>query len=385
MGWFGLLWKGLWRRPGRTALTAASLASAFLLLGMLAPILRLFGDRGDLAGVERLIVQPRHSITDFLPLAHEGAIRALPGVRATTHMTWFGGTFRDGAASFPRWAVPPASFLDLRPEIVLPSDQRKAFVESRTGVIVGRLTAQKFGLSVGDRIALVPDIWPNKDGGAWEFEIVGIFDSSDRTVDLTALYVNDEYFEEYRTWGHGLIGLVLVGLDANARAADVSAAIDARFANSADETSTSSERDYALGFAEQLGDVGLMLGVIVGAVLFTIALVSANSVAHGIRERFGELAVLNALGFEIGTIQRLVVGEAALLVALGAIPGLLGAAALIAVARRSVPQLAGIQIGFDTVASAVAVASALTVLAAAEPVWRVGRMRIVDSLRGLAT
>ena len=385
MGWFGLLWKGLWRRPGRTALTAASLASAFLLLGMLAPILWLFGDRGDLAGVERLIVQPRHSITDFLPLAHEGAIRALPGVRATTHMTWFGGTFRDGAATFPRWAVPPASFLDLRPEIVLPSDQRKAFVESRTGVIVGRLTAQKFGLSVGDRIALVPDIWPNKDGGAWEFEIVGIFDSSDRTVDLTALYVNDDYFEEYRTWGHGLIGLVLVGLDANARAADVSAAIDARFANSADETSTSSERDYALGFAEQLGDVGLMLGVIVGAVLFTIALVSANSVAHGIRERFGELAVLNALGFEIGTIQRLVVGEAALLVALGAIPGLLGAAALIAVARRSVPQLAGIQIGFDTVASAVAVASALTVLAAAEPVWRVGRMRIVDSLRGLAT
>ena len=385
MGWFGLLWKGLWRRPGRTALTAASLASAFLLLGMLAPILWLFGDRGDLAGVERLIVQPRHSITDFLPLAHEGAIRALPGVRATTHMTWFGGMFRDGAASFPRWAVPPASFLDLRPEIVLPSDQRKAFVESRTGVIVGRLTAQKFGLSVGDRIALVPDIWPNKDGGAWEFEIVGVFDSSDRTVDLTALYVNDEYFEEYRTWGHGLIGLVLVGLDANARAADVSAAIDARFANSADETSTSSERDYALGFAEQLGDVGLMLGVIVGAVLFTIALVSANSVAHGIRERFGELAVLNALGFEIGTIQRLVVAEAALLVALGAIPGLLGAAALIAVARRSVPQLAGIQIGFDTVASAVAVASALTVLAAAEPVWRVGRMRIVDSLRGLAT
>ena len=385
MGWFGLMWRGLWRRPGRTALTAASLASAFLLLAMLAPILWLFGDRGNLTGVERLIVQPRHSITDFLPLAHEGAIRALPGVRATTHMTWFGGTFRDGADSFPRWAVPPASFLDLRPEIVLPPDQRNAFVESRTGVIVGRLTAQKFGLSVGDRIALVPDIWPNKDGGAWEFEIVGIFDSNDRTVDLTALYVNDDFFEEYRTWGHGLIGLVLVGLDANARAADVSAAIDARFANSADETSTSSERDYALGFAEQLGDVGLMLGVIVGAVLFTIALVAANTVAHGIRERFGELAVLNALGFEIGTIQRLVVGEAALLVLLGAIPGLLGAAVLFAIARRSVPQLAGIQIGFDTIASAVAVTLTLTILAASEPVWRIGRMRIVDSLRGLAT
>src|SRR5262249_39098693 len=100
MGWFDLLWKGMWRRPGRTTLTAASLASAFLLLGLLAPILSLFGHRGDLTGVERLIVQPRHSITDFLPVSHEGAIRALPGVRATTHITWFGGTFRDGADSF---------------------------------------------------------------------------------------------------------------------------------------------------------------------------------------------------------------------------------------------------------------------------------------------
>jgi putative ABC transport system permease protein len=385
MGWFGLVWKGVWRRPGRTALTAASLASAFLLLGLLAPILWLFGERGDLAGVERLVVQPRHSITDFLPVAHEAVIRALPGVRATTHMTWFGGTFRDGTDSFPRWAVPPATYLDLRPEIVLPAEQRRAFVESRTGVIVGRATARKFGLSVGDRIALVPDIWPNKDGGTWEFEIVGVFDGTDRTVDLTALYLNDDFFDEYRTWGHGLVGTILVGLDANARAADVAAAIDARFANSADETATSSERDYALAFADQLGDVGLMLGVIVAAVLFTIALVSANTVAHGIRERTGELAVLSALGFAAGTIQWLVVGEAAVLVLLGAMPGLLGAAALVAIARRSMPQLGGIEMGLDTIAAAVAVAFALTVIAASEPVWRVGRMRIVEALRGLAT
>jgi len=385
MGWIDLLWKSVWRRPGRTALTAASLASAFLLLGLLAPILWLFGERGDLSGVERLIVQPRHSITDFLPVAHEAAVRALPGVRATTHMTWFGGTFRDGADSFPRWAVPPASYLDMRPEIVLPPEQRQAFVESRTGVIVGRTTARKFALSVGDRIALVPDIWPNKDGGTWEFEIVGVFDGTDRTVDLTALYLNDDFFEEYRTWGHGLIGTILVGLHPEARAADVGAAIDARFANSADETATSSERDYALAFADQLGDVGLMLGVIVGAVLFTIALVSANTVAHGIRERIGELAVLNALGFDVRAIQRLVVGEAALLVMLGAIPGLLGSAVLVAIARRSLPQLAGIEMGPHTIASAIVVMLALTALAASEPVWRVGRIRIVDALRGLAT
>src|SRR5262249_53485161 len=155
--------------------------SAFTLFGLLAPILSLFGHRGDLTGVDRLIVQPRHSITDFLPISHETAIRALPGVRATTHQTWFGGTFRDPANGFPRWAVPPESYLALRPEIVLPPEQRAAFVESRTGVIVGRMTARKFGIGVGDRIALVPDIWPNKDAAPWEFEVVGIFDGTDRT------------------------------------------------------------------------------------------------------------------------------------------------------------------------------------------------------------
>jgi putative ABC transport system permease protein len=384
MGWFGLIWSEMWRRPARTTLTAASLASAFLLLGLLTPILTMFAHRGDFTGVERLIVQPRHSITDFLPISHVAVISSLPGVRATTHLTWFGGTFRDGASSFPRWAVPPASYLDLRPEILLPPPQRKAFIDSRTGVIVGRETARRFSLSLGDRIALVPDIWPNKDGGAWEFQIVGIFDGADRTVDLTALYLNYGYFDEYRTWGHGLIGDIVVGLAPNARAADVAAEIDARFANSSDETATSSERDYALGFADQLGDVSLMLGVIIGAVVFTIALVCANTVANAVRERIGELAVLNALGFDRRAIRRLIVGETALLVTLGAVPGLLGAAALVALGRHALPQLGGIAMGFDTIASAIVVALALTALAVTEPMWRIGRMRIVDALRALA-
>jgi putative ABC transport system permease protein len=383
MSWLRLLWSGLWRRPGRTALTAASLATAFLLLGILGPILLLFENRTDLTGVERLIVQARHSITDFLPISHEGAIRALPGVRATTHQTWFGGTFRDPANTFTRWAVPPESYLALRPEILLPAQERKAFFDTRTGAIVGRATATKFGLSVGDRIALVPDIWPNKDAKAWELDIVGIFDGADRTVDMQALYFNYAFFDEYRTWGTGLVSYMLVGLDDGARAADVAASIDARFANSSDETSTSSERDYALGLADQLGDVGFMLSVILGSVLFTIALVAANTVAHGIRERMPELAVVHALGFQRHTLEWLVAAEALLLVLLGAIPGLLAAALLVRLGREKIPQLGGIAIGLDTIAIAAGIAVILALLAAAQPAWRLHRLRIVDTLRAL--
>ena len=381
MSWFSLLWCGLWRRPVRTVLTAASLATAFLLLGLLSPILLLFESRGALAGVNRLVVQPRHSITDFLPIGHEATLRALPGVRATTHQTWFGGTFRDPADAFPRWAVPAESYLALRPEIQLPAEQRRAFLAMRTAAIVGRETADKYGLTVGSRIALVPDIWPNKDATAWELEIVGIFDAADPMVDLTALYLRYDFFDEYRAWGNGLVGLYLVGLDAGAPAADVASAIDARFANSSDETSTSSERDYALAFADQLGDVGLMLSVILGAVLFTIALVAANTVAYGIRERRGEIATLSALGFARGTLERLVLAEALLLVLLGAVPGLLGAAALIAIGRRYVSQLASVAMHGDALVAALVAIVALAVVAAAEPVMRIRRSSVADALR----
>lgn len=383
MSWLALLWSGLWRRPGRTVLTAASLATAFALLGLLGPILLVFEGRADLTGVERLVVQPRHSITDFLPVSHEATIGALPGVRATTHQTWFGGTFRDPASTFARWAVPPASYLALRPEILLAPDERRAFLHTRTGAIVGRETAARFGIEVGDRIALVPDIWPNKDASAWELDVVGIFDGADRTVDLTALYFDYAYFDEYRAWGTGLVSYLLVGLERGVRAADAGAAIDARFANSADETSTSSERDFALAFADQLGDVGLMLSVVLGAVLFTIALVAAITVAHGIRERMAEIAVLHAIGFQRSTLGWLVVGEAALLVLLGAVPGVLCAAVLIGLGRAHIPQLANVVIGPDTIAIALAIAALLAVLAASQPVWRLHRLRIVDTLRSL--
>jgi putative ABC transport system permease protein len=383
MSWLALLSSGLWRRPGRTVLTAASLTTAFVLLGLLGPILLVFEGRADLTGVERIVVQPRHSITDFLPVSHEATIGALPGVRATTHQTWFGGTFRDPTSTFARWAVPPASYLALRPEILLAPDERRAFLQTRTGAIVGRETAARFGIQVGDRIALVPDIWPNKDASAWELDVVGIFDGADRTVDLTALYFDYAYFDEYRAWGTGLVSYLLVGLESGVRAADAGAAIDARFENSADETNTSSERDFALAFADQLGDVGLMLSVVLGAVLFTIALVATITVAHGIRERMAEIAVLHAIGFQRSTLGWLVVGEAALLVLLGAVPGVLCAAVLIELGRTHIPLLANVVIGPDTIAIALAIAALLAVLAASQPVWRLHRLRIVDTLRSL--
>ena len=380
----GVLWSGLWRKPARTLLTAASLTMAFTLLGLLGPLLLLFQSAAQKpVDGERLVVQPRHSIADFLPERHAAAVARVPGVSATTHLTWFGGIFRDPANAFPRWATQPAALLALMPSMVLSPDARRAFLSTRTGAIVGRRTASRFGLKPGDLITLVPDIWPNKRGLAWTFEVTGVFDSTDPNVDLTAMYFHYEYFDTYRAWGKGQISYVIAGLKpgAGAGAADVARRIDARFADTVDETVTSTERAYALSFANRLGNVGLMLTVVLAAALFSIAIVCAQTMSQSVRERTSEWGVLRALGFQRVHVALLVLTEALALTLLGAIPGLLCAQALLLAGRDALGILAVSLMTPTTLSAAVTVLLLLALFAGLLPALRVQRTRIVDALR----
>ena len=387
--WAALLVAGLWRSPVRTVLTAASLAMAFLMLGLLTPILLLFeGGAAVTAADTRLLVQPRHSIADFLPVRHADAVARIAGTGATVaHLTWFGGRFRDDEAAFPRWAVPPAAFLAAMPELVLPAAARQAFMTSRTGVIVGRRTAERHGLQVGDGIVLVPDIWPHRQGEPWRFEVVGIFDATDSRIDTSAMYIDYGYFDSARAWGQGSVSLVLVrpgratGAGDGDAAGDLARRIDAGFANSADETTTASERAYALSFARQLGDVGTMLGIVLGAVLFAITVVAMHTMAQAIRERRVELATLRALGFPAGLLARLVCAEALALTLLGALPGLALAWGLQLLARDLFPTLA-LSMGEATTLLLVAGSTlAIALVAGLPPALRARRDDIADALR----
>ncbi len=387
MHWWHLLGAGLWRRPLRTALTAASLATAFLLLGLLVPILLLFAGGAARADVgTRLVVQPRHSIADFLPVRHAAAVAQLVGAGATvTHLTWFGGTFREPANSFPRWAVPPATFLTAMPELVLPAAEREAFMTSRTGVIVGRRTAERFGLKVGDPILLVPDIWPQRGGGPWQFELVGIYDSTDARVDTTAMYLDYGYFDSARAWGRGLASVLVVRPGEETQGTEgtgtLARRIDAAFANSADETTTASERAYALSFANQLGDVGVMLGIVLSSVLFTITVVAAHAMAQAVRERRVELATLRAIGFPVGALAALVCAEAFALTLLGALPGLAVAWGLLQLANTAFPGVGLTLLDAITLALIVACVLAITLLAGLPPALRARRDDIAGALR----
>ena len=94
------------------------------------------------------------------------------------------------------------------------------------------------------------------------------------------------------------------------------------FANSSAETKTTTEKGFVEGFAKQVGDIGAIMVAILVAVLFTMLLVAANTMAQSVRERTSEVGVLKTLGFSNGSILALVLGESVLIAVLGGAAGL---------------------------------------------------------------
>lgn len=353
MSYLSLIWTQLWRNPMRTTLTGLSLIVAFLLFGLLQPINQILGQGPTQASIGRLIVIPKHSTSDLLPIAHFDRIQQIDGVADTSHVTWFGGTYVDPANFFAQYAVTPADYLNVMPELKMPKEQRTAFLSNRLGAIVGFKTAEKFNWQIGDRIPIIPNIWHNRDNQPWEFELVGIFTSEDTSiVDNTGFYFNYAYFDEYRAFANGTVGSYVVRIADSNQTNEVANKIDALFANSSAETKTLSDREYALSFARQMGNVSIIVSSILGAVLFTILLLTGNTITQSNRERIPELAVMKVLGFQTSALFAVVLLESILLTVFAAIVGLLGAHFLLAKIATGLPQLA--QIGITGVPMTVA-------------------------------
>lgn len=370
------------RKKLRTFLTLLSITVAFVLFGYLAAIRIGFGAGVEVAGIDRLITRHRVSITELLPVSYRARIQAVPGVEAVVFQTWFGGVYQDPKNFFPQMPVDPEPFLRMFPEYVLPEDQRLAWLRTRTGAIVGRTTARRFGWQVGDRIPILSPLWTTKAGAPlWEFDLVGIYDGTGPSVDTTMLFFRHDYFDENRASGAGLVGWYTVRVSDPAQAAAVARAVDREFANSAAETKTETEKAFLAGFAQQIGDIGAILRAILSAVFFTILLVAGNTMAQSVRERTEEIGALKALGFTHGQVLALVLAESCTLALAGGGMGLVLAAALIAAGDPTRGALPVFYFPARDALWGVGLALALGVVSGAVPAWQAGRLRIAEALR----
>jgi putative ABC transport system permease protein len=323
MKFLPMVFSNLFRRKVRTTFTFLSILVAFVLFGLLAVIRVAFTLGVEIAGADRLTIIHRVSIIQLLPISYLDQIAAVPGVTDVTHATWFGGIYQDPSNWFAQFAVDPETHLRMYPEYILPEDQKKAWFADRQGAVVGRALAERFGWQLGDRIPLRGTIFRPPSGGAWEFNLAGIYDGAEPGVDTAQFFLHREYVVQAFPGGDfGLVGWYVARIDDPGRAPEIAEAIDARFANSPAETKTATEKAFVQSFAQQIGDIGAIMTAIVVVVLFTILLVAGNTMAQSIRERTSELAVLKTLGFSNGLILTLVLLESCLIAAAGGIIGL---------------------------------------------------------------
>lgn len=381
MKFLPLIWASLFRKKTRTLLTLASICVAFLLFGMLDSVRLAFTVRDSLEGASRLVTSSRLSIIQPLPYSYQARIEAVPGVELVAFANWFGGIYQDRKNFFANLAVSP-NYLDMYPEYILPEAQKKAFLTTRTGALVGRNLAERFNFKIGDKIPLEATIFPHKDGtNTWTFDLVGIFharDPRDRNQEDQMLF-HYAYFDEGRSLANGTIGWYMIKISDPNQAAQVAQAIDRLFANSNAETKTQTEKQFTLDFAKQIGDIGLIVTSIMGAVFFTILLLTGNTMSQAVRERIPELAVLKTLGFSNQNVLWLVLSESLLLTVLGGILGLIlatgGASALNAVFRGG-----AFTVGAQSWLTGALIMLILALAVGLPPAWRAMRLRIVDAL-----
>src|SRR5690606_25574916 len=174
-----------------------------------------------------------------------------------------------------------------------------------------------------------------------------------------------------------------VVLDDASQASSVAQAIDAISANSDHETKTQTESAFQQAFARQFADVGLIVTAIMGAVFFTLLLLTGNTMAQAVRERIPELAVLKTIGFSDRSMLSLVLAESVLLIGLGGLLGMGLAQAMVAwMSGFSQGLLPGKAIPAETWLVALLLVVVLGVVVGLLPALRAKRLKIVDALAG---
>ena len=381
MKFLPLVWRSLMRRKLRTLFTALSILVAFVLFGALMSLKAAFSMGVDLAGQDRLVMIQKVSFIQPLPVSYQGRIATTDGVAAVTHATWFGGIYQDPKNWFAQFAVEPDAWMQMYPEYVLPEDRKQAWYANRTGAIIGRALADRFGWKVGDRIPLQATIYRKADESPWTFTIEGIYEAGTRGADTTQMFFHYDYLNETRTILEDQVGWYIIRVSDPQRSEDIARRLDALFANSSSETKTSTEKAFVQAFAQQIGDIGSIMMAILAAVLFTILLVSANTMAQAIRERTNELAVMKTLGFTDGHLLALVLCESVLLAVVG---GGIGLALAWAITQNGDPTggfLPAFFLPNRDLVLGVALILLLGTCAGLLPALQASRLRIVDALR----
>jgi putative ABC transport system permease protein len=376
MKYFGLLWANLKRKKLRTILTVGSFVVALFLFALLAIVKTAFSGGVEVAGADRLVVINKTSIIQPLPLSYRDRLQRLPGIKDVTFANWFGGVYQDPKNFIPEFAIDTETYRQMYPEFHVSDEEWNAFVADRQGAIVGEKTAKKFGWKVGDRVPMKGTIYP----GTWQFNVSGIYHGTRPQDDTSQFWFHWKYLEE-GSGRTGNVGWYTVRVANPDDSAALVKKIDEMFSNSPYETKTDTEKAFAASWVKQMGNIEFLILTIGAVVFFTLLLITGNTMAIAVRERTGELAVLKAVGFSDGFVLFLVLAESILVAFVGGTLGLLLGEVLVAGGDPTGGLLPLFYLPPKSLATGVAIAIGVGLVAGIIPAINAMRLRVVDALR----
>lgn len=376
---FPLVWAGLWRRPTRTILTAFSIVVAFVLLGLLEGVNAGFAK--TIAGAHRdfLVTGTRVRGGAPMPISSMARIQSLPGVRDVAPRAYFTGVYRELGEKNMAAAIAtqPELFFRMQPRMVVSRKDLDTLREDRAGMIATTAMLEWFGWKVGDTVILRSPT-PKTDGTSeWTFHIIGTIGMPPDASPTYFGVINYDYFDEYRVTDRGTAEIFYVRIDDPTKAVAMSAAIDRIFANSPHETRTRSQQARAELQAKQMGDVRFFTNAVMGAVLFTLAFLTGNTLRQALQERARDFAVLRALGYSNAGVLGLAYAEALLLYLPPAVLGLLIAYFAAPLAREDIGRIV---VSPGVAAAGLLCAACLAFLGAVLPASNVSRLPIATAL-----
>jgi putative ABC transport system permease protein len=342
MKYLHLIWAALFRRKLRTIFTLLSVLAAFLLFGLLDSVRSAFMHAGQgIPGADRLVTNGKLRFGVPLP-------RSFKYIRNVRRCQGELRSFFRGHLSGPENCWPHRTYEEHYATCIPNGSSQQAssgvphHAHGRTG---WEILAKKYNWKVGRPIPLQTNVAQKNGSNTWTFDLVGVYriDNPNLKMAEGILYMNWDYLDEARQSGNGTVEWFTGKVVSLKQADSISQAIDVLSANSDHETKTQSEMALYTEWFRRFADVGLIVGSIMGAVFFTLVLLTGNVMAQAVRERIPEMAILKTIGFTARNVMSLVLGESVLLLLLGSVLGLAIATVVVAAVRLklgpSVPML----------------------------------------------
>ncbi len=375
--------KHLLDRKTRNGLTVVAISIAVYLLCFLIAVVQGLEAGVRSASNTRLVTQSAVSLFVSLPVSYQQKIDQVEGVELSTKFRWFGAYYQEVENFFAQFGVDQERFLPMYikdieivegPGGITGAEARaavqKAFESDRRAAIIGigLRDDDRFGFNVGDTVPLKPLIFQRADGGAWDFNIVGVFRPLKERIPDSTMYFRADYLnqaiESGDAYGDYAAGVYYVNTSEGSSVDQVAADIDALFENGPQRTQTITEAAFASFFVSAIGNLPLFLGTIGGAVLFSIFFSVVNTMMISGRQRLQECGILQALGFPPLVSTSLLIFEGLIISLVGGATGIILAyASEASLVRMLGENIRNYEITLDLVLLAIGTSATLGIIA----------------------